>query len=98
MYPCAFAFCARFENIPGDKNTKSSRFIFRYAYEVELDSSGRLLIPEKLRDHAEIKKDVVIIGRNNLAEIWDAELFDKYVENENRDEIMGYINDAGIPT
>ena len=91
-------FCARFENIPGEKNTKSSRFIFRYAYEVELDSSGRLLIPEKLRTHAEIKKDVVIIGRNTLAEILDTALFEQYVEAEDREEIMQYIDDAGIPT
>ena len=91
-------FCERFENIPGDKNTKSSRFIFRFAYEVELDTSGRLLIPEKLRTHAEIKKDVVIIGRNTLAEIWDADLFKQYVENEDKEEIMEYINEAGIPT
>ncbi len=91
-------FCARFENIPGEKNTRSSRFIFRYAYEVELDSSGRLLIPEKLREHAGIKKDVVIIGRNTLAEIWDAETFNRYVEQEDQDAIMGYINEAGIPT
>ena len=91
-------FCARFENIPGEKNTKASRFIFRFAYEVELDTSGRLLIPEKLRKHAEIKKDVVIIGRNTLAEIWDADLFEQYVEEENKQEIMEYINEAGIPT
>ena len=91
-------FCARFENIPGEKNTRSSRFIFRYAYEVELDSSGRLLIPEKLREHAGRKKDVVIIGRNTLAEIWDAETFNQYVEQEDQDAIMGYINEAGIPT
>ena len=91
-------FCARFENIPGEKNTRSSRFIFRYAYEVELDSSGRLLIPEKLREHAGIKKDVVIIGRNTLAEIWDAETFEHYVEQEDQDANMGYINEAGIPT
>lgn len=92
-------FCARFEEkVEGEKNTKSSRFIFRFAYEVELDSNGRLLIPEKLRNHAQLKKDVVIIGRNTMAEIWDAALFEKYVEEENREEIMGYINEAGIPT
>ena len=91
-------FCERFDKIEGEKNTVSSRFIFRYSFEVELDSSGRLLIPEKLRDHAEIKKDVVIIGRNNLAEIWDSELFKQYEENENKAQIMRYIDDAGIPT
>ena len=65
---------------------------------MELDSNGRLLIPEKLRNHAQLKKDVVIIGRNTMAEIWDAALFEKYVEEEDREEIMGYINEAGIPT
>jgi DNA-binding transcriptional regulator/RsmH inhibitor MraZ len=56
------------------------------------------MIHEKLRTHAEIKKDVVIIGRNTLAEIWDKDLFDKYVESEDKEEIMEYINEAGIPT
>ena len=93
-----YKFCERFDDIRGEKNTKSSRFIFRNANEVELDTSGRLLIPEKLRKHAEIKKDVVIIGRNTLAEIWDKDLFDKYVETEDKEEIMEYINEAGIPT
>ena len=92
-------FCEKFENkIEGDRNTVSSRFIFRFAYEVELDSSGRLLIPDKLRKHAEIKKDVVIIGRNNLAEIWDTKLFEQYEEQEDKSQIMRYIDDAGIPT
>ena len=46
------------------------RLFFANTAKVELDSAGRVLLPEKLRAHAAIEKDVVIVGVNDRAEIW----------------------------
>lgn len=48
-----------------------SRFILGSAFEVELDSMGRVLVPDHLKDFADLKSKVVIVGLNNRLEIWD---------------------------
>lgn len=45
---------------------------------VSLDGSGRLLIPEKLKLHAGLSRDVSILGVGERAEIWDAERWREY--------------------
>ena len=47
-----------------------NRLYFSGAVEVAPDKQGRILIPQYLKDFAEIKKDVMIIGVSNRAEIW----------------------------
>lgn len=54
------------------------RFFFSGASEVELDSQGRSLIPQGLREHAGLEKDVVIIGVSNHLEIWDKGKWEAY--------------------
>lgn len=39
----------------------------------ELDSQGRILIPQNLREYANISKDLVTTGAMNKVEIWSAE-------------------------
>ncbi|NLP37505.1 MAG: division/cell wall cluster transcriptional repressor MraZ [Firmicutes bacterium] len=56
------------------------RFFFSGAAECELDKQGRILIPNNLRDHAKLKKDVVVIGVSNRVEIWSQEVWDQYSE------------------
>ncbi|MBI5145220.1 MAG: division/cell wall cluster transcriptional repressor MraZ [Candidatus Omnitrophica bacterium] len=47
-----------------------NRLYFSGAVEVIPDRQGRILLPEYLKDFAEIKKDVVIVGVSNRIEIW----------------------------
>ena len=47
-----------------------NRLYFSGAVEVAPDKQGRILIPQYLKDFAEIKKDVMVIGVSNRAEIW----------------------------
>lgn len=47
-----------------------NRLYFSGAVEVTSDKQGRILIPQYLKDFAEIKRDVVIVGVSNRIEIW----------------------------
>ncbi|MDO5041130.1 MAG: division/cell wall cluster transcriptional repressor MraZ [Peptoniphilus sp.] len=58
------------------------RTFFSGAQDQILDKQGRVIIPQNLRDHANIDKDVVIIGLNTRVEIWAVEEWDSYQEEE----------------
>ncbi len=45
---------------------------------VESDPQGRLVVPPKFRQHAKIKKDIVICGTVDHIEIWAKEVYDEY--------------------
>jgi MraZ protein len=47
-----------------------NRLYFSGAVEVIPDRQGRILLPQYLKDFAEIKRDVVIVGVSNRIEIW----------------------------
>lgn len=52
---------------------KLRRFLIGYATECEMDAQGRLLLPEKLRDYAEMNKKIVLVGQLNKFEVWNEE-------------------------
>jgi MraZ protein len=58
------------------------RFFFSGAVECEIDKQGRTLIPPMLREHAELDKDLVIIGVSTRVEIWSQAKWDSYSEAE----------------
>ncbi len=51
------------------------RLLIGHATDVELDSSGRVLLPPLLRDYAHLDKKVVMIGQGNKFEVWDENLW-----------------------
>ncbi len=55
-----------------------SRFILSGASEIELDSAGRVLIPEHQRVFAKLSKNVIFAGVSDRVEIWDAEAWKSY--------------------
>ena len=54
------------------------RFFFSGATECGLDKQGRVLIPNNLREHARLHKDVVVIGVSGRVEIWSQEVWNQY--------------------
>ena len=50
---------------------------------VEIDKSGRIMVPQKFRDHAGLVRDCVVISDGVRIEIWDAR---RYAEYEQRVE------------
>lgn len=55
-----------------------TRFFFSGATECELDKQGRVNIPANLREHANLKKDSIVIGVSNRVEIWSKAIWEGY--------------------
>ena len=56
----------------GQADTRGfNRFMLSGAVEVDVDSVGRILIPDFLKDFAGLKSKVVIAGIHNRIEIWN---------------------------
>ncbi len=47
------------------------RLFMAGASEVELDGSGRVLVPEHLRAYAHLEREVVFLGLGNRLELWN---------------------------
>lgn len=83
-------------------NRELSRFILNGATEVQLDDSGRLLIPKKLLEYAKADKDLVLLASFNRIEIWSKEEFDKASDfdqksmSELAEKVMGNMYKGGI--
>lgn len=77
---------------------KNNDFIRRFTAGVkvvELDTSGRLLIPKDLCQFAGIKKQIVLSSAINIVEIWDKDNYEKAIDDAAIDfaslaeEVMG---------
>ena len=60
---------------------KFNRMFFSGASEIVCDNQGRVLLPQYLREFAQIQKDVVIIGVSNRIEIWSKTRWKEFYEN-----------------
>jgi len=56
----------------------TDRFLLGSAFEVELDSQGRFIIPKYLRQYADITDDVVFLGVGNRVELWSKNRWANY--------------------
>ncbi len=86
-------------------NKKNNDFIRRFTAGVktiEMDVSGRILIPKDLVLHSKILKDVVVSSTVNILEIWDKSLYEKAIDEAALDfgalaeEVMGDKDDDSI--
>lgn len=82
--------------ITGKDARNFTRFFFSSAIECELDSQGRILISQNLRTHAELVKDVVVIGVSTRIEIWSKEKWENYNEGQDSDDIAEKMSMLGI--
>lgn len=79
---------------------KNIEFIRKFTAGVktlELDASGRFLIPKDLMNYAQLQKEVVLAAMGTRIEIWDKEKYEAAVDDSNDDfgalaeEVMGGI-------
>lgn len=73
-----------------------ARFFLAGAAEVEVDKQGRILVPNILREFAQISRDVVLIGVASRIEIWSKERFEGIASFEDMDEIAEHMAELGL--
>ncbi len=85
-----------FEEITNKEARQFARFFLAGAAEVEVDKQGRILVPNILREFAQISKDVVLIGVASRIEIWSKERFEGMASFEDMDEIAEHMAQLGL--
>src|SRR3989338_6504293 len=83
----------------GQQDTRGFvRLLLSGAVEVENDQLGRILIPDYLKDYAQLKKRVIIAGLFNRLEIWDEERWQSYKNNleKESDRIAEKLGELGV--
>lgn len=62
------------------------RLLVGHATDIDVDSNGRMLLTQPLRDYAQLGKKLVLLGQGNKFELWDEELWNNrreaYIEEE----------------
>jgi MraZ protein len=62
-----------------------SRVFFASASDEVPDKQGRVTVPPALRAYAALERDCVVIGANTRLEIWDAQAWESYLEQEEQE-------------
>lgn len=83
----------------GQADTRSfNRFFLSGAVEVEVDSVGRILVPDFLKEFAGLNSKVVLAGIHDRVEIWDEKKWESYkrkIEGQ-ADALAEKLGDIGV--
>lgn len=63
------------------------RFYVSAAVECELDKQGRILVPNGLREHAGLSKNVLWLGHGQKAELWSREQWEALSRKKSAEEL-----------
>jgi MraZ protein len=86
-------------------NKKNIDFIRRFTAgvrQIDIDISGRILIPKDLINHAKISKHIVVSSAVNILEIWDKGLYEEAIDDAKGDfgnlaeDVMGDKTDDNV--
>ncbi len=83
----------------GESSTRSFvRLMLAGAVDSDVDSQGRILLPEYLKEYAGLDRAVTVAGLFNRLEIWDDAKWKEYRNKaeENSDEVAEQLGKLGI--
>ena len=92
----------KIESLPSFNPTtrRIQRLLIGHATEVEVDTNGRMLLSNPLREYARLGKKVVLIGQGKKFEIWDellwAERMQSWLGDGNSDEMPAALSELTL--
>lgn len=98
VYPRSSWECfeEKLAQLPEIQSRDIKRFLYSSANDVQPDSQGRILLPQKLRDYAGIDKNVTIIGAGDHVEIWDDNAWNEKINGSDNDKIVETMIALGL--
>ena len=61
------------------KTRQLKRYVFSGAVDVSVDDQGRFVIPESLRNYADLNKEIVVIGTGDHVELWNSAIWKEHL-------------------
>tara|TARA_B100000508_G_scaffold60333_1_gene47056 strand:+ start:105436 stop:105870 length:435 start_codon:yes stop_codon:yes gene_type:complete len=83
----------------GQASTRGfNRFMLSGAVDIEVDSQGRILIPDFLKGFASLEGKVVLAGVNDRVEVWNENEWETYKASieQNADQLAEKLGEIGI--
>lgn len=71
------------------------RLYIGYATDIELDGTGRMLLPTELREYASLDRKAVLIGQGKKFELWDEQTWQ--IESEKWKQEVNEMDPADMP-
>ena len=84
------------KQLPTSKARKIQRFLFAGACEVTPDKQGRISIPQNLREYADLKEEIAIVGVSVRAEIWNLRRWNESNEELTSESVAEAMDELGF--
>ena len=69
------------------KSSALQRLLVGYAEDISLDTAGRLLLSQVLREFANVERQAMLVGQGSHFELWDKEAWDLQIQNATEQEV-----------
>ncbi|MBR6742499.1 MAG: division/cell wall cluster transcriptional repressor MraZ [Clostridia bacterium] len=89
-------YSEKIKALPDSVAMELKRFIFPKTLVAEPDSQGRVIIPNDLKEYAQLEKNAVIIGVGDHAEIWSESLWDEREKTKDIEGLRELMRQLGL--
>jgi MraZ protein len=72
-----------------EASRRAQRMLIGHAHDLEMDGSGRILLPQILRSRAQLDKQMALVGQGAKFEIWNKDSWDAQADSWFSDETRG---------
>ncbi len=79
--------------LPRLQSSQIKRFLFSEASDCVPDSQGRVVLPQKLVEFADLQKNVLIIGVDDHIELWNEDKYNALRAASSNEQILAIMNE-----